>query len=140
LREARPKRRVLARQRFEAAGAGRYTLLVRDRQGSNGLGHQMTAHVVHYTHVTITAPMHVKAHASVTFAGRVTGASGGTLNLRLRAGRAQLKTLTTRLNAAGAFSFKTRAAGPGLYHVSARYPSDDSHLSSSATASFKVTR
>jgi hypothetical protein len=127
---------------FQASGGGRYTMLVADRQGSNDLSYEMVARVLHYTQVTITAPARVRAHTRVTYGGRVTGASSGAVTLRLRASTDhQWKTLAhANLSAAGTFSFKMRVAGPGLYRIRAFYPGDDSHLPSSATASFKVTR
>jgi len=131
-----------AELQFEAAGGGRYTMLVTNRQGSKDLSYGMVARVLHYTQVTITVPARAKAHARVTYRGRVTGASGGAVNLqwRARADPRWKRLALVNLSAAGTFSFKTRVAGPGLYRVRASYPGDDSHLPSSATASLKVTR
>lgn len=131
-----------AELQFQAAGAGSYTMLVTNRQGSKDLSYEMVARVLHSTQVTITAPTRVKVRARVTYSGRVTGASSGAVNLQLRTGTdPKWKDLAlVNLSAAGTFSLKTRVAGPGLYHVRASYPGDDSHLPSSATASLKVTR
>jgi len=127
---------------FQAAGGGRYTMFVVRRQGSNDLSYELVAHVVHATQVTLAVPARVKAHARVTFGGRVSGASGGAVNLQWRVGTDSRWTrlALVNLSAAGTFSYKTRVAGPGLYRVRASYRGDDTHLPSSATASLKVTR
>ena len=127
---------------FQAAGGGRYTMFVVRRQGSNDLSYEMVAHVLHETRITIAVPTRAKAHARVTYRGRVTGASGGAVTLQTRASTDSRwkKLAVVDLSAAGTFGYQTRVAGPGVYRVRASYPGDDSHRPSSATASFKVTR
>ncbi len=127
---------------FQASGGGRYTMLVTNRQGSNDLSYEFVARVLHYTKTAITAPAQAKAHATVTFSGRVTGVSGGKVELQSRTAsdRRWKRLALVNLRAAGTFRFKARIAGPGVSHVRALYTGDDSHLPSSATISVKITR
>ena len=76
------------------------------------------------------------------FSGRVTGVSGGAVELQSRTAsdRKWNRLALVKLSAAGTFRFKARVARPGVSHVRALYAGDDSHLPSSATTSLKITR
>ena len=127
---------------FQASGGGKYTMLVTNRQGSNDLSYEFVARILHYTKTAITAPARAKTHATITFSGRVTGVSGGAVELQSRTAsdRKWNRLALVNLSAAGTFRFKARVAGPGVSHVRALYAGDDSHLPSSATTSLKITR
>ena len=125
---------------FDAAGGGRYTMLVSHRQGTHDLSYTFTARVLHSTLATIVVPSKVNAGGRVTYRGRINGASGGSATLRFRTSThiAWKNIALVKLGPTGAFTFKTRVGAAGTYTVRVIYRGDQSHLPSSASATFRV--
>ena len=122
--------------RFTAGASGRYTLVVAAL--NDPFAYEMTVHVRHYTHTTITGPSVVRAHAQVTVKGRVSGISAGKVAIQSRIKR-RWKTLTlTSVKSNGRFSYKTHVGAPGRYRGRVVYFGDASHLPSSAVFSVRV--
>lgn len=136
------------RLRFSASSGGSWTLGAVSGACSSFQGcatasqtsafiYEFTARVQRFTRTTLRGPRVVRPGARVGFAGVVTGADGGRIELRVVGSPPAL----VRLSRSGGFAWTTRAPSePGAYRVRAAYRGDGAHLPSAAALSFRVAR
>ena len=131
-----------------ASSSGRWTLAF-DACGSCDLvfhphdwtevSYAVTLLVRRYTQVTVQAPTRVRAGASFACAGRVAGASGGRIQMELRAGSGWVRIATGPIRSDGGFTLRTRVAGPARRtSIRLSYRGDAGHLPSETTFALRV--
>jgi hypothetical protein len=99
--------------------------------------HEFTASVRHFTKIALRGPQVARPGAKLTFAGTVTGADGGKVQIQTAPSGARA---TVAIKRNGTFTWSTRAASrPGTYRVRAVYAGDAGHLPSNTVVSFLVT-
>jgi len=98
------------------------------------VGYALTALVRRYTHVTAHAPHTVRAGASFTCTGRVTGASAGRIDLDRRSATGWARVTAGPIRSDGRFTLRTRLAGASRRTaIRLSYAGDAGHLPSATT-------
>ncbi len=144
LSEAQPAAKIeldepspLGELTFVAPLSGDWSLSVGDGGACATLTYSFTARLQHRTTATLNGPRTVRARRSLTLAGTISGATGGTASIQLL--RHGWKTVgTASIGANGTFRWVGKTLGRGSWHYRVVFAGDASHLASQASHSITV--